>query len=373
MNAALKMVRQLAPASINDEPARLLGMHLAWEPSADVSPAQCIEDAHGLLLTGLRTLNGPESDRLSDAGFAALNTLALAESSLGLAGRKLRDEAPASVVAERLAYLRGLLHSLSDEQRAKIEQAHGLNEEGIRTIDTDSEFWELVEEVDNDLFYASNESTYSHAFGIMHCLGSDSDSDELKARLIEKHGFNDKNIPDPVDRLNSLFAEVQSIMLLRGVEARETAAAAPGPKDRRELSFTRTSDDGRIHSNWYVLRDPNSYHGDGVLIGERYFGEVLQLAACDPVAALHAILYAPQAVEWGNGSGQEHGFMTCLARYAMAAALAFPAGIPSEVDAARMEHEAWERECEESTKKQRDANGRRRARRAAANKKGQAA
>ncbi|WP_147364303.1 hypothetical protein [Burkholderia pseudomallei] len=91
---------------------------------------------------------------------------------------------------------------------------------------------------------------------------------------------------------------------------------------RCDLSFTATSDNPGINSNWYVAHDPNGYWGDTVPIGRRYFSEVAELAAKDELEAFHAMLYAITAPGWnhtsaGVGYGIEHGFSERLAAAAI--------------------------------------------------------
>lgn len=91
---------------------------------------------------------------------------------------------------------------------------------------------------------------------------------------------------------------------------------------RCDLSFTATSDNPGINSNWYVAHDPNGYWGDTVPIGRRYFSEVAGLAAKDELEAFYAVLCAITAPGWnhtsaGAGYGIEHGFSERLAAAAI--------------------------------------------------------
>jgi hypothetical protein len=91
---------------------------------------------------------------------------------------------------------------------------------------------------------------------------------------------------------------------------------------RRDLSFTATSDDPGIKSNWYVEHDSSGYWGDTVLRGRRYFSEIAELASKDELEAFHAMLFAITAPGWnhtdvGIGYGIEHGFSERLAAAAI--------------------------------------------------------
>jgi hypothetical protein len=82
---------------------------------------------------------------------------------------------------------------------------------------------------------------------------------------------------------------------------------------RRELSFTATSDAPGIASNWNVPHDKDSYCGDTVPIGRRYFDEVAELAVHNEREAFYAVLTAINSPEWnhtadGSGWGIERGF-----------------------------------------------------------------
>lgn len=91
---------------------------------------------------------------------------------------------------------------------------------------------------------------------------------------------------------------------------------------RRDLSFTATSDEPGIVSNWNVPHDMGSYCGDTVPIGRRYFSEVAELAAVDEYQAFLAMLTAINSSEWnhsqdGTGWGIERGFSEQLAAAAL--------------------------------------------------------
>lgn len=286
----------------------------------------------------------------------------------------------------RLAYLRGILHRLEPEQRKEIEDFYKFGS----LIDTprltdESAFIDFADEIDGSARANDHEHFYTHAYGITHGI----ESDELRDHLIAKHGFRTFDgtpFPGRAPELDALHAEVQSIVGSRnhvaaadpltgrlGSDTESVAFPAGWPKSRADLSFTKSEDSGRINSNWNVLRDPDGYDGDGRRIGQMYFGETLQLATYSPVAAMQAIRFAPTAREWKNGNGQEDAFMECVSRYAMAAALAFPTGIPADFDAQRMEHEEWGREKAVGAAQAMAANNKRRDRRVAAKKRDRAA
>ena len=92
---------------------------------------------------------------------------------------------------------------------------------------------------------------------------------------------------------------------------------------RSDLSFTATSDEPGIRSNWNVPHDPKGYWGDTVPIGRRYFGEIAELAEHDEESAFIALLTAINGPEWnrssdgGCGWGIEHGFTQELAAAAI--------------------------------------------------------
>lgn len=98
--------------------------------------------------------------------------------------------------------------------------------------------------------------------------------------------------------------------------------AKPNIASREDLSFTATSDNPGIVSNWKVPHDKGGYWGDTVPIGRRYFSEVCELAAVDERASFYAILTAIDSVEWnhsesGCGWGIEYGFSQELAAAAV--------------------------------------------------------
>ncbi len=95
-----------------------------------------------------------------------------------------------------------------------------------------------------------------------------------------------------------------------------------GINSRRDLSFTKTSDQPGVVSNWYVPHDMEGYWGDTVPVGRRYFAEVAELASINEDEAYYAILTAINAAEWnhangGVGWGIEHGFSERLAAAAL--------------------------------------------------------
>lgn len=91
---------------------------------------------------------------------------------------------------------------------------------------------------------------------------------------------------------------------------------------REHLSFTATSDAPGIRSNWSVPHAKDSYWGDTVPIGRRYFAEVAELASGDEKKAIAAIVHAITSPEWnhtedGCGWGIEQGFSEELAEAAV--------------------------------------------------------
>lgn len=95
-----------------------------------------------------------------------------------------------------------------------------------------------------------------------------------------------------------------------------------GIKSRLDLSFTATSDDAGIRSNWSVPHDSNGYCGDTMPIGKRLFLEVEALAVIDESEAFDAIVFAITARDWnrtadGTGWGIELGFSQRLAELAI--------------------------------------------------------
>lgn len=94
-------------------------------------------------------------------------------------------------------------------------------------------------------------------------------------------------------------------------------AQSPSISSRRDLSFTATSDDPGIHSNWSVPHDKNGYWGDTVQIGRRLFSEIEELSTRDEDEAFFAIVCALSAHEWNGAWGIEYGFSERLAAAAI--------------------------------------------------------
>lgn len=104
---------------------------------------------------------------------------------------------------------------------------------------------------------------------------------------------------------------------------------------RADLSFVNMQDDGGHYRNyWNYSYDPNSCWHKGKELGRKWFQEVVELAKRNPPEALVIIGLAQKEMR-GSGWGVEVGFMEELGRYAVAAALTFPKGIPAEIDAER--------------------------------------
>jgi len=104
---------------------------------------------------------------------------------------------------------------------------------------------------------------------------------------------------------------------------------------RADLSFVDMQPDGvHYRSYWNYPYHPNSCYHEGKALGRKWFQEVVELAKRNPPEAL-VIIELAQAQMRGSGWGVEIGFMEELGRYAVAAALAFPKGIPAELDAER--------------------------------------
>ncbi len=104
---------------------------------------------------------------------------------------------------------------------------------------------------------------------------------------------------------------------------------------RANLSFVEMQDDGVHYRNyWNYSYDPNSCYHEGKSLGRKWFQEVVELAKRNPPEALVIIGLAQKEMR-GRGWGVEVGFMEELGRYAVAAALTFPKGIPAEIDAER--------------------------------------
>ena len=88
-------------------------------------------------------------------------------------------------------------------------------------------------------------------------------------------------------------------------------------QDRDDLSFTSRDSKGRIN-NWDVPHDRNGNWSEGLIIGEKYFNEVRQLALINEVEAFNAIECAMISGCWQSGGwGIEMGFTKALAQAAM--------------------------------------------------------
>lgn len=88
-------------------------------------------------------------------------------------------------------------------------------------------------------------------------------------------------------------------------------------QDRNDLSFTSRDSQDRIN-NWDVPHDKNGNWHEGLIIGEKYFNEVRQLALINEVEAFHAIEFAMNSGYWqSSGWGIEMGFTKALAKAAM--------------------------------------------------------
>lgn len=109
---------------------------------------------------------------------------------------------------------------------------------------------------------------------------------------------------------------------------------------RAELSFVSLQANGiGVSSNWNVAHDVNACWHEGVERGRKRFHEVLELAKKNPPEAYHVIQHA-LAEMWSGGWGDESGFIQELSGHAVAAALAFPNGLPAHIDA-RRHSEDW--------------------------------
>jgi|APLak6261691555_1056199.scaffolds.fasta_scaffold10917_2 hypothetical protein len=88
-------------------------------------------------------------------------------------------------------------------------------------------------------------------------------------------------------------------------------------QSRDDLSFTSRDGEGRLN-NWDVLHDRNGNWSEGLVIGEKYFDEIRQLALFDEIEAFHAIEFAMNSGHWqSSGWGIEMGFTRALAKAAM--------------------------------------------------------
>ncbi len=88
-------------------------------------------------------------------------------------------------------------------------------------------------------------------------------------------------------------------------------------QSRDDLSFTSREGEGRIN-NWDVPHDRNGDWHEGLIIGEKYFDEIRQLALFDELEAFHAIEFAINSGYWqSSGWGIEMGFTRALAKAAM--------------------------------------------------------
>lgn len=88
-------------------------------------------------------------------------------------------------------------------------------------------------------------------------------------------------------------------------------------QSRDDLSFTSRDSEGRLN-NWAVPHDRNGNWHDGLIIGEKYFDEVRQLALFDELEAYHAIKFALNSGNWQSGGwGIETGFTQALAKAAI--------------------------------------------------------
>lgn len=122
-----------------------------------------------------------------------------------------------------------------------------------------------------------------------------------------------------------IFAHCQALISALTWEsmqpARKNVLDIPGAdrviQSRDDLSFT-SRDEKEIINNWDVPHDSNQKWEEGLLIGQKYFDEVRQLAAVDEREAFHAIEFAFNSGGWRSGGwGIESGFSRALAKAAI--------------------------------------------------------